>query len=335
MSTDLAAHKLDLARGLLDDIELSRLAPEQLLLKATRLARLLDAKDVQKWLRFELEGYPGDDPLALHYMGRTGRWTDHARKLGYWLPLAQLEGHIAATRLAIENLKVPSVNFAPSSANPNEWVTGFGGHYVQAATQPVADAMKKLDELRGQMATLTGVRSRVMSVLHGFVSSAYYELTFSGLAAGVFDAYKAQVDELLRLTAADALEKVPAISERLAAGDGEAVSHALNTVRRVLDAFADAVYPPQSGKVIVGGKELEVGADKTVNRIEAPCTRVADDRRERLLKTFRLLRSRASAGVHAEVTPDEGRALFLQTYLVLGEMLLLRSSSPPSNAGDG
>ena len=63
MTTGLAAHKLDLARELLDDIELSRLAPEQLLLKATRLARLLDAKEVQKWLQFELEGYPGNDPM--------------------------------------------------------------------------------------------------------------------------------------------------------------------------------------------------------------------------------------------------------------------------------
>ncbi len=102
-------------------------------------------------------------------------------------------------------------------------------------------------------------------------------------------------------------------------------------MRRVLDAFADAVYPPHAGKVTVGGKELEVGADKTVNRIEAflleNCPSAS--RRERLLRTFRMLRDRSSAGVHAEVTPDEGRALFLQTYLLLGEMLLLR---PPAAA---
>jgi len=83
MNTGLAAHKLDLARDLLDDIELSRLAPEQLLLKATRLARLLDAKEVQTWLRFELEGYPGNDPVALRYMSRTDRWTDQPNNRGY------------------------------------------------------------------------------------------------------------------------------------------------------------------------------------------------------------------------------------------------------------
>ncbi len=331
MTTGLAAHKLDLARELLDDIELSRLAPEQLLLKATRLARLLDAKEVQKWLQFELEGYPGNDPVALRYMSRTDRWTDQPKNLGYWLPLAQLEGFTLATRLEIESLKVPSVHFAPSSSNPHESVTGFAGAHVQSATRPVADVMRKLDGLAAQMGKLTGVRSRVLSILHAFVSSAYYELAFSGLAAGIFDAYKEQVDELLRTSAADALEKVPSISERLSAGDGEAVSQALNTVRRVLDAFADAVYPPRAGKVTVGGKELEVGADKTVNRIEAflleNCPSAS--RRERLLRTFRMLRDRSSAGVHAEATPDEGRALFLQTYLLLGEMLLLR---PPAAA---
>ena len=330
MNTGLAAHKLDLARDLLDDIELSRLAPEQLLLKATRLARLLDAKEVQTWLRFELEGYPGNDPVALRYMSRTDRWTDQPNNRGYWLPLAQLEGYILATRLEIESLKLPSVNFSPSSANPHEWVTGFGGVHVQSVTQPVTDVVKKLDGLVTQMGKLTGIRSRVMSVLHDFVSTAYYELAFSGLAAGIFESYKGKVDELLRASAADALDKVPSISERLSAGDGEAVSQALNTVRRVLDAFADAVYPPRAGKVTVGGKELEVGADKTINRIEAflheNCPSAS--RCERLLRTFRMLRERTSAGVHAEVTPDEGRALFLQTYLLLGETLLLRPAAP-------
>src|SRR5258705_7443801 len=109
MTTGLAAHKLDLARELLDDIELSRLGPEQLLLKATRLARLLDAKEAQMWLRFELEGYVNNDRVALQYMDRTGRWTDKPKGLGYWKPLAELEGFIVATRAQMERLQVPNI----------------------------------------------------------------------------------------------------------------------------------------------------------------------------------------------------------------------------------
>jgi hypothetical protein len=108
-------------------------------------------------------------------------------------------------------------------------------------------------------------------------------------------------------------------------------------VRRVVDAFADAVYPPRDGTVAVGGKVLEVGADKTLNRLEVflheRCP--SESRRKRLLKTLRLLRDRTSAGVHDAVTPDEARALFLQTYVTLGEMLLLRAPAAATSAATG
>jgi hypothetical protein len=206
-SAGLTAHKVDLARDLLDDIELSRLGPEQLLLKATRLARLTDAKEAQKWLRFELQGYVNGDPVALDYMDRTGRWTDKPNGRGYWLPLAQLEGWVAATRLEMERLQIPNINFAPSSANPTEHVTGYLGQHLAAITGHMTSITQKLDALTNQLATLTGIRSRVLSVLHGFVSTAYYELAFSGLAAGIFDSYKAETDELLRESASDALAR--------------------------------------------------------------------------------------------------------------------------------
>src|SRR3989442_12963644 len=86
-SESRSAHTLALAHELLDDIELSRLAPEQLLLKASRLARLLGDSRTQTWLRYELDGYPGgDEPFAV--ADGFGRVTDRQQKLGYWAPLA-------------------------------------------------------------------------------------------------------------------------------------------------------------------------------------------------------------------------------------------------------
>jgi hypothetical protein len=56
MLQDRTGHTIELAADLLDDIELSRLKAEELLLKAARLARLVDDSETGKWLRFELYG---------------------------------------------------------------------------------------------------------------------------------------------------------------------------------------------------------------------------------------------------------------------------------------
>jgi hypothetical protein len=47
--------------------------------------------------------------------------------MGYWMPLAGIAGTIAAMQAQIQTLHVPNVHFAPSSANPNEYVGGFAG----------------------------------------------------------------------------------------------------------------------------------------------------------------------------------------------------------------
>ncbi len=326
MSEDVAKHKISLARELLDDIELSRLNPEQLLLKATRLARLVEAREIRKWLSFELSGYVSDDPVALNYMDRTQRWTDREKGLGYWKPLAEICARIGANELELRSLEVPDIHFAPSSSNPNEWVTGVMGQHAAGATRPVSDVLKRIGESREIIAVLSGVRSRVLSLLHAFVTSTYYELAFSGLAESIFEKYRSGVDTLLAKYAGDALEKIPAIYDRLTAGDPEAVSQALNTCRRVIDAFADAVCPPREGSVSINGTDIKVGPENHLNRITVylhGCCPSAS-RRDRIRRTIRGTYERVSAGVHADVTLDEAKSLFLQTYLTLGEILLIQ-----------
>ena len=58
MTESLSEVQLQLARELVDDVELSRLPAEQTLLKALRLTRLLEDEEAQEWLGYELSGYP-------------------------------------------------------------------------------------------------------------------------------------------------------------------------------------------------------------------------------------------------------------------------------------
>jgi hypothetical protein len=321
-----SSHILDLAKELIDDIELSRLSAEQLLLKATRLARLVGDDETYKWLGYELNGY-SNDPDARKWMLVFGRLDSADAQYGYCQPLASISGTITAMQAQIQQLRVPDIQFAPSSSNPQESVTGFAGLTATSMTKPAKDVLDRLQALTTAITNITGVRSRVLNAIHNFVIREYYNRAFTGLAESIFERHKTTIDELLRISADEVLKKIPAIYDRLAAGDQEAISQALNSVRRMIKAFADSVYPPGVGSVELNGTSYSIGTDKVLNRIKlflnSKCT--SSSRCERLNKTIRQIHERASAGTHSDVMPDEARALFLHTYLVLGEILFASS----------
>ncbi len=329
----LSEYRLTLARELLDDIELGRLSPETLLLKISRLARAMEATDVREWLSFELKGYPMKEvpPATIEVAKRVGRVTDPTTLFGYYQPFAELIGLVHAWEAELRALHVPNVHFAPSSSNPQEYVAGIFGQHAQTVAGPANAAMKRMAQLSSNVATVRGVVSKITGALHDFVSVTYYELAFRGLAEGIFEAHKKQVDALLAASAGEALQKIPAIAERLAGGDSEAVSNAMTTCRRVLAAFADAVLPPTAEKLAYGDQALDAGPEHYLNRLRYVIKQrsKSEAREHRLRQALVNLNARFSAGTHAEVTPEEAHALFVNLYIFLGEVLSLDKGAVP------
>jgi hypothetical protein len=300
-----SAHVLELARELLDDIELSRLAAEAVLLKASRLARLAGTEEDQEWLRFELVGYDSSE-TSKKYMYLTGRWIDVEKKQAYWGPLAQQD-------TSLEALKQRLAAFTTQ---------GIGGEGVANAVLRITNETARIVS---QISAISAVRSRVLGLLHQFASRIYYERVFGQLAQSIFEDFQNNVDRLLAPIAGEVLSRLPAAYERLAVGDPEAISHALTTCRRVIDAFSDALYPPSEGAHDLDGASLKVGPEHHKNRLNLYiAAKVASvGRRDRLRKTLNSIYERVSAGVHSDVSLDEARALVLGTYSLLGEIACL------------
>lgn len=104
-SISLSDHIVVLAKELLDDIELSRLTAEALLLKATRLARLTGSDEEREWLSYEMFAYRNDTKVARKYLALTGRWIDEKSGTAYWGPLAQQEAEIQARQVHLKNAR--------------------------------------------------------------------------------------------------------------------------------------------------------------------------------------------------------------------------------------
>jgi AbiTii len=333
-SKSASEHKLALAQELLDDIELSRISAENLLLKATRLARLVKDDETREWLRRELMGFLSNDPISSKYITLTKRWTDYAKGQGYLYSLPAIDSRIVACKLQIQQMRVPDVQFAPSSANPHELVGGWGGISVTQATAPIGQVLLQLSELRETIADFSAIRSNVLALLHDFVSRIYYELAFSGTQESIFERQKALVDAKLAASCGAVLEKVPAAYDRLAEGDPEAISQALSTCRRILDAFADTIQPAQDATFNMDGNDLKLTGQHHQNRINVYVYlhSASGSRRKRIRRALEDLYDRVTTGVHADVTPDEARLLFLQTYLLMGEIITLAENSEPKSA---
>lgn len=328
MTNNLSEAQLDLARELVDDVELSRLPAEQILLKALRLGRLQEDDRAQEWLRYELRGYPNTEK-GKGWMKYFGRFTDENASKGYWIPLAGISGTISSFQTQIQTLRIPDVHFAPSSANPSEYVAGYGGTSAHTMVQPANNVLIRLQQLTDAMSTLSSIRSRVLASIHEFAVASFHRLAFSGLAESIFEKHRKAIDVLMRAVAPDALEKIPSLYDRLSADDPEAVSQAMNSLRRIFKAVADRVYPASNEPVIVDGHKYEVGSDKVLNRIKlfllVNCP--SESRRDRLSRSMRDIHERASAGAHTDIGSREAQSLFLAAYLAVGEVLEFASVS--------
>jgi hypothetical protein len=138
--------------------------------------------------------------------------------------------------------------------------------------------------------------------------------------------------------AADALQSIVSISERLNSGDETAVSQAMTTCRQLIDAVADHVFPPSDAPYRLGEQDLDVKANRTLNRLQAHVHRsgATAGHASRLRRTTADLYDRVSASVHRSdgVDVQEARYLFLAVYITLGEILTLPGAASSADTND-
>jgi hypothetical protein len=249
-----------------------------------------------------MQGFSSNDETSLKYMSKTGRWTEKKENKGYWMPLAEIEANISTQSLKIKQLRIPDTQ-------------GLNTSNIVTQISTTAKLIAKLE----------GIKSRVISLIHDFATSVYYEKIFDNLAESIFDEYKKEVDLLIAENSGDIIQQIPSVISRLSDGDTESISQALTTCRRIIDNFADKIFPPSDDTIEIGGNTLSLKVDKTLNRLNAYVHQKtsSDSRKKKIRQNLSNLYDRVSTGVHSDVTASEARNLFFNVYLILGEILAL------------
>ena len=183
-----------------------------------------------------------------------------------------------------------------------------------------------MNQTANNISRLSAIKSRVLAQLHSFVSEVYYEKEFDSLSESIFERYKSAVDTLIVESCGEVFEKIPSVMSRLSEGDDESISQALVTCRRIIEAFADSIFPPTDQTIEIGGNTLKLDAGKHQNRINAYVYQhvQSQSRRQKIRQNLSNLFDRVSTGVHTDVTAEEANSLFLNVYLFFGEILHIR-----------
>lgn len=314
--SELATTRVQLAKELVEDIEQYRLPAEPLLMKARRLANLVGDNDAYDWIGWELAGYP-----SFHTGLRYDERLEVTKRAGHLL----LGSHNILEALPrIEDQIIPSMDSgARKSAN---FARTFRARKNAPGAGQVPDPIvweESVKRSHGELLRYQAVSKAVRAALHDFVLRTYHRFAFNELASAIFDHHKTTVDALLTETAGDVLEKIPDIYDRLANGSPEAISQAMNSCRRMIDAFADIVYPPRGDPVHgADGKPHPMTKGDVCNRIEQHLRErsLGEKRFERLRYSLHGIWGSVSKGSHADISTAEAQSLFLATYLLLGEI---------------
>ena len=334
-NTEVLAEAETLSAEILKDIELSQARLSVVVLKAVRLARILNDFDVQQIFEWESGGYPrgacGVSPEVWSAGIRAKRiffGTDSTpavpRTYMYMESIEQMELTVEMGTTSLEVAQDPNISI--SSANQ-----------YQSVPVPVGNSFER-GSIRVEMRQASERLASRRTLIYGYAARKHYELKFAGVADDVFGRIRSTVDSAIGFTVPDAVKKLAAVYENLRSDNPEDWANAAHSCRRVLQDLADAVFPAQvktrTRKVNGKNVEIKLGADQYINRLVAHIEDSSDsDRFNEIVGTHlgymgdRLdaLFGAAQKGSHATVTREEADRCVVYTYLLVGDILSLNT----------
>lgn len=311
-------------RELLSEMESQDLRVERYLMKAKKLARLLRDSDAQKWLDFELKGYPDNFLFSelgtcKRYAESGGRSTDNI----YWkMSLPSLEA-----RCRVDEATLSSFNRNQPSPVVENFVV------ARATSVFMAEQVNLLNNAKSVYQQNASLLSALKGSIHSYVTECLIAIEFGDVSQDIFEQAREDVDAFIRAKCPEAAEKVLAINERMREDDAESRSAALTSCRRLLMSLADAIFPASEDSYVDGkGKARKVGQEQYKNRIVAFLEQrlqsgstavILNSEIEHLAARLDAVYEKACKGVHDNVTLEEARLAVIQTYLIIAEIARL------------
>jgi hypothetical protein len=298
----------ELSNVILVDLEINQVPISQSLMKCKRLARILRDSDAQKWLDYEIMGYPVVfDPDELgsckkYYISDRPVIRDERTHKPHAIGLPHIESYINSTKI--------------------ESVTKLGANESQKR-----HILNKHHELVNDF-------ERLKTSVHNYVTEVNISLSVGDFAQDLFEDTRMAADRFIREYCPRAGEQLLAVHDRMRHHDPGSYKPAILAVQVILATVADVVSPPYDPKTppVKKGQELIVPGDEYINRIFSYIEKNStnDSLLSMIEAEMECIFSKTdpspekSTENRDEVTLDDAHRAIIHMYLIIGEIAKIR-----------
>jgi len=184
---------------------------------------LLRDSDAQKWLGYELAGYPAG--LNFAEFGGCLKYASQRKTEGgkYWSEsLPAIEARLKSSEMALAGYRFPA-QLSPSLNSPSLYA---GVQLSCAMTNVVASFNTSVSALRGAINDATGLLNELKAAVHSYAVDANIALAVGGAAQEIFETARVEVDNFVRQKCPKAAEQLLAAYERIQGGGAEECAQA-------------------------------------------------------------------------------------------------------------
>jgi len=297
----------ELSDVILVDLEINQLPISQSLMKIKRLARMLRDSDAQKWLDYEIMGYPVVfDPDELgsckkYYISDRPVIKDERTHKSHPIGLPHLESYINSTKI--------------------ESVSKLGANESQKM-----HILNKHHELVNDF-------ERLKTSIHNYVTEVNISLSVGDFAQDIFEDTRLSADKFIRQYCPRAGEQLLAVHDRMKHHDPGSFSLAIGAVQGVLASVADVVSPQgDTGSQTRKGRERNTATDQNLNRIFSyirqnskndPLLSMIEAELKYIFSKTEQPQEKSKA-VRGGVTPDDAHRAIIHMYLIIAEIATIR-----------
>lgn len=288
--------------------------------KLSRAANILDDKDLQTWCTLQL----GDRNLLLPLKEYVDAYVEDQEE--------KTKASKKALAEALANIKSSGLVFDVHYDNIS---LSLLANESTAYEKGIAFAESKYSDLvrsrRGNDGTYykTGLiesLSYIRKVAHEKATDLQHKLSFTSIASSAFEVIRESVDDRLLDISPDLAERLMHVFKSVNSASPEEWSHALTSVRRLLQDLADQVYPPRNS--LVNGRKVD--SENYINRLWAFMDdRIDSESNKQLAKAHidflgSLLQSTyrtSNKGVHSNTERLEAVRVVFHLYLSISHFL--------------
>ncbi|MEB3192530.1 MAG: hypothetical protein VKL42_19470 [Snowella sp.] len=200
----------------------------------------------------------------------------------------------------------------------------------QSSESNLSQKKKEIRKLEKNKAEISKIKSEV----YKYTLEAFYKLSFSDVSQGIFDRTKSIVDGKISQRFPNQKEKFQSVYDNINSENPENWSHAVTACRKILQALADELYPPQKGQTIKSNeKEIKIGQDNYINRLTLYIEgRKQSDTYEKIIGThldyigdrIDSVYKATNKAAHTTIkSKQEAERYIIYTYLLIGDILSL------------